>query len=398
MEVLDPLEGTQIFVGDALLLGATFSDPDGEEASLRLVWSSSLEGPLEGQETRGTGEGSLQVSTALRAGVHTLVALVVDEEGGVGTDTVEVTVIDPDRDGDGYWSSTWGGEDCRDDDPKVNPEAPDICDGLDQDCDGAVDEDATLHTLFPDGDLDGRGAPEPTWETCQIPEGWVLEGTDCDDTDATRGDCVSCKAIHGSRWDVGDGVYTIDPAGNEPFEVVCDQTRDGGGWTLVGTNGQDVEWDSLIALNDVPFGQPSLDDSFKSPAWSRVRFQDLRFENDEMDAVYQAVDLGDQTWQVFQGQIAFYNCGSPSFPMTSGTLQSSSLCTTDLFIHPKDQDGGGYGGCTPGIIERYGDDAFGPTWSVANNTGCPMDDPSASSFVRPGLPWGQELPLRMWVR
>jgi len=31
----------------------------------------------------------------------------------------------------------------------------------------------------------------------------------------------------------GSGVYTIDPAGNDPFRVWCDQDYDGGGWTKV---------------------------------------------------------------------------------------------------------------------------------------------------------------------
>ncbi len=43
-----------------------------------------------------------------------------------------------DRDGDG-WTRRAG--DCDDDDPEVHPAAPELCDGLDNDCDAAVDED-----------------------------------------------------------------------------------------------------------------------------------------------------------------------------------------------------------------------------------------------------------------
>lgn len=70
--------------------------------------------------------------------------------------------------------------DCNDNNRSINPSAVETCNGLDDDCDGSVDEGATT-TYYRDTDGDGHGDPANTTEACTAPMGYLATAGDCDD-------------------------------------------------------------------------------------------------------------------------------------------------------------------------------------------------------------------------
>ncbi|HMV67898.1 MAG TPA: MopE-related protein, partial [Myxococcota bacterium] len=106
----------------------------------------------------------------------------------------------PDQDGDGYGrpianpeqgceapaGTVATGDDCDDGNPGRHPGAVEVCDGLDQDCDGAVDDDPEVGlTFYADADGDGWGdANGDDAIGCARPDGYAIVAGDCDDGDA----------------------------------------------------------------------------------------------------------------------------------------------------------------------------------------------------------------------
>ena len=75
--------------------------------------------------------------------------------------------------------------DCDDGNAGANPDAIEICDGVDNDCDGSVDNDAADPTTwYRDADADRFGNPDDPIDDCEPPSGYVGDDTDCDDTNA----------------------------------------------------------------------------------------------------------------------------------------------------------------------------------------------------------------------
>ncbi len=99
------------------------------------------------------------------------------DRDGFGDETDSVMACDPPAD------RILQGGDCDDGDDDINPDGTETCDGVDEDCDGLIDNDAVDGDLFyTDADGDGLGDPESSFLACALPDGASLDPTDCDDT------------------------------------------------------------------------------------------------------------------------------------------------------------------------------------------------------------------------
>jgi len=75
--------------------------------------------------------------------------------------------------------------DCNDSTAAINPDVSEICNGLDDNCNFAIDEDLVVNTFFADSDEDGFGNSEIFYLSCLTTiSGYVLDSTDCDDSNS----------------------------------------------------------------------------------------------------------------------------------------------------------------------------------------------------------------------
>ena len=118
----------------------------------------------------------------------------IDEE-----DAVDKSIWYFDADEDGYGSTpviacfapeqhVVDSGDCNDEDATIFPEAEELCDGIDNDCDEEIDlsPDLPLSIFYADLDQDDFGDPNNTIEACALPEAYVTNNEDCDDQNNAR--------------------------------------------------------------------------------------------------------------------------------------------------------------------------------------------------------------------
>ena len=166
-----------------------------------------------------------------------------DCDGTEDEDAADASTWYYDGDGDGYGDEDVTAEacdrptgyrararDCDDSDADVSPAGTEICNEIDDDCDGDIDEDASdASTWYADDDGDGYGAARDHTEACDMPTGHVADDSDCDDTDG---------AVHPGADEICDDVDN-DCDGSEDEGAVDAGTwyadSDGDGYGDAGT-------------------------------------------------------------------------------------------------------------------------------------------------------------------
>ncbi|MBC8172776.1 MAG: carboxylesterase family protein, partial [Chitinophagales bacterium] len=122
---------------------------------------------------------TLEGCTAFGNGVHVVLepetAWYADEDNdGDGNTLVTIFACNQPT---GYVSSN---TDCNDQNGDINTVAGEICNTVDDDCDGSVDE-GVLSIFYADTDGDLSGDLNYPVQSCMAPEGFVSDNTDCDD-------------------------------------------------------------------------------------------------------------------------------------------------------------------------------------------------------------------------
>ena len=217
---------------------------DGQDVSIEIAVYVSLLDGTELCEGMADGSGIMDCEAEVEVGEHTIVFEAEDSDGNVTRkkETLEIIAGDDyDDDGDGL---TENEGDCDDTDADILPGAPEIYNGLDDDCDGTIDEGTAGYDndgdgwSYVEGDCDDTnpdvypGAPESADGLDNDCDGIIDEGTTAFDDD---GDCYceatsctdsvnpDCPELGGG--DCNDGNVDIYPGALEVCDTVdndCD--------------------------------------------------------------------------------------------------------------------------------------------------------------------------------
>jgi len=219
-----PADGDRFVLGDPVLIEVLAADAD--EADLQQLtfeWSGDAAGAATAPTNPDSGGIGLFYLEDLQIGSPNVTVKVIDTDGLSSQAAVLFEIYTDDADGDGIPSGDdcddndpqvgdgfdWFADtdsdgfgdpddtvyacdaptgyvaddtDCDDTDPNANPGETEVCDGVDNNCDNAIDE-GLASDWFADVDTDGFGDAYDQLSDCTQPTGYVADDTDCNDTD-----------------------------------------------------------------------------------------------------------------------------------------------------------------------------------------------------------------------
>ena len=186
----------------------------------------------------------------------------IDDQEGIFLSGMILGYLDSDSDGfggetEGYFcvlpeSYAETSEDCDDENAAVYPEAPEICDGVDNNCDDLVDQDdpnvdlTSGNWFYPDSDGDGFGVESEGVQACSQPENHVNQFGDCEPDDPN---------IYPTAEEIPNDRVDQDCDGEDSlvcFFQSCDETL-----PLDSTNGVGIDLIEIPAGSD-PLGNYDL--------------------------------------------------------------------------------------------------------------------------------------------
>jgi hypothetical protein len=204
-----------VYPGAPELCDGIDNDCDGtiEEGTVQISWYADLDGDGFGDATSeavmscSSIEGFVDNNSDCNDNDNTIYpgapelcdGIDNDCDGTIDEGTVQIAWY-VDLDGDGFGDATFeavisctvvegfvdNNSDCNDNDNTIYPGAPELCDGIDNDCDGTIDEGTVQIAWYVD--LDGDGFGDATSEavmSCTVVEGFVDNNSDCNDNDNT---------------------------------------------------------------------------------------------------------------------------------------------------------------------------------------------------------------------
>jgi hypothetical protein len=190
---------TQIVTGTNSWTEATHTEPkQGEPAAFTVLWTpnAAATGTVtftawgNAVNQSGTPAGDQAASTTLNVTVCNDTFYLDADADGFGDPAHSVKACSAPG---GYVANN---TDCNDGSGNVHPGATEVCNGVDDNCAGGVDEGVTS-MFYRDMDADGFGNPSISVAACSAPSGYVANNTDCDD---------SKMAVHPGATEVCNGI------------------------------------------------------------------------------------------------------------------------------------------------------------------------------------------------